>query len=162
VKALIIDLDDTAVDTSAVRSYRDRRDWKGCVQNLHRTIIFPDMKDTLARLRSEGIVIGFVTTSVSFYAERVLSGHGLAYDRLIAWHDCRPHKPDPAPIEMCLSRLGCAAGDAIGVGDSAIDAEAYRRANVLSVGAGWSQALVRGAGWDIIADAPSELWSQFR
>ncbi|WP_079246995.1 HAD family hydrolase [Sphingomonas turrisvirgatae] len=162
MNALIIDLDDTAVDTSALREFRDRRDWKGSVKNLHKTVIFPGMKEALDQLRGDGVRVGFVTASVSFYAEKVLRQHALNYDCLISYHDCSPRKPHPAPIEMCLSRLGCSSVDALGIGDSAVDAEAYRRAEMRSVGAGWSSVLERGAGWDIIASAPNDLLTYIR
>lgn len=157
MRALVIDLDDTAVDTSALRPQRERRDWKACARNLHQTIAFDGIASVLAQLRADGIKIGFVTTSVSFYAEKILQHHGLPYDCLIAWHDCSPRKPHPASILLCLSRLGCDPSEAIGIGDSAIDADAYNAAGVRSLGAGWSPALDRTAAWVGVIEDPNEL-----
>lgn len=157
MRALIVDLDDTAVDTSALRPLRERRDWKACARNLDQSVPFDGMKKVTAQLRNDGIKIGYVTTSVSFYAEKVLQHHSLPYDCLIAWHDCSPRKPHPASILLCLTRLGCDPSEAIGVGDSAIDAEAYNAAGIKSVGAGWSPVLDRKADWREIVEEPHEL-----
>lgn len=98
-----------------------------------------------------------MTTSVSFYAENVLRHHALPYDKLIAYHDSTPHKPSRHPIDLCLAHFGKSPDEALAVGDSAIDYDAYSSAGVTAWGAGWSTALVRTVTWAHIASDPDEI-----
>lgn len=160
-RALIIDLDDTIADTSILAQHRDRRDWKGCVTRLHTTLSFDGLVETLLSIRNADVKIGIVTASVSFYAAKVLTYHKAPYDALVAYHDCSPRKPHPAPITMCLNKLECRPEDSIGVGDAEIDALAYTSAGLTSLGAGWSPHLNRAAPWDKILTSPDEMLQYF-
>jgi HAD superfamily hydrolase (TIGR01549 family) len=158
---LIIDLDDTIADTSALSTLRQNRRWKECVGRMSDTISFRGVKQAIDAIRESGIPVGIVTASVSFYAEKVLRHHLIEYDRLIAYHDCAPRKPHPAPIIKCLELMGCSTVGSLGVGDSSADAEAYKAAGITSFGAGWSSFLVQDAPWDRIAREPAELLQFF-
>lgn len=160
--AFILDLDGTIVDSSCLDGLRERRQWKACVAGLHETACFGDLQAVLRQVSAKGVLIGIVTSSVSFYAERMLKHHAVPYNALIAYHDARPHKPHPAPVLACLRRLSIPPEQAIGVGDAADDCAAYLAAGISSLGAGWSDKLAREAGWHRILMSPADLLDLLR
>lgn len=160
-KALILDLDDTLIDTACLAALRDDRAWRECVNRVGETICFEGFGDALGHLRGQGVAIGIVTASVSFYASAVLSNHNIAYDALVAYHDCSPRKPHPAPINLCLRKLGCSAEEAVALGDADSDAKAYRAAGVVALGAGWSPSIHSEADWTAVLDDPMDLLAYF-
>lgn len=161
LSCLIIDLDDTLADTSRLASYRDSRRWRDCASNLHLTGQFVGAAEALCELATSGVKIGIVTASPSNYANTVLKYHNIKYDVLIAYHDCSPRKPHPAPILMCIDRLGGSVEGSVGVGDAAKDAEAYSRAGIPAFGAGWSPHLDNDAKWTKILSTPADMIKLF-
>ncbi len=71
-----------------------------------------------------------------------------------------PLKPDPAVDREILHRTGTGPGEALHVGDSAVDMRTARAAGIRSVGVTWGfrarEELV-GAGADALIDRPQEL-----
>src|ERR1700730_675382 len=162
VKGLILDLDGTIVDSACLEALRDRRRWTECVARLNETTCFGDLLSVLRQVSDEGIRIGIVTSSVSFYAAAALKHHRIPYNGLIAYHDARPHKPHPAPVLACLRKLLIAPEHAIGVGDTTADCAAYLAAGIPTLGAGWNDKLVRDAEWHQILSVPADLLDYLR
>lgn len=160
-RALILDLDDTVVDTNVLASFRTARKWAACKSNLHRTVCFPDMREVIERVRAAQIKVGFVTRSPSNYAGSVLSHHSLPHDALVAYHDVSQQKPHPESVRLCLSRLEASAAKSLGIGDALVDAQAYRAAGLLAWGAGWSPYLQADAPWDYVAAQPALVLKHF-
>jgi phosphoglycolate phosphatase-like HAD superfamily hydrolase len=157
-RGVILDLDGTVIDTTGIQALREARNWRACVRQADKTTVFPGMQDMLSTLVAAGVRLGLCTSAVSFYASALLDHHEIdAFDAMICFHDAKPSKPHPAPIVASLAKLQILGADAIGVGDSLVDAMAYRAAGVYSIGAGWNPALDRNAGWDLIAKTPSEI-----
>ena len=94
---LIVDLDDTLVDTRAVAGLRQQRRWREAVGGVNRTVIFPGVDSLVAGLGQHKVPWAVVTTSVSFYADGVLAHHGLRPGVRVAYHDA---KPKPAPMAI--------------------------------------------------------------
>lgn len=159
--ALIIDLDDTLADTSGLAGMRQARKWRECVHNMKLASSFDQISETIESLRNNGVKVGIVTASVSFYAEALLKYLNVSYDTLVAYHDCSPRKPHPAPILMCMQRLGCSPRATIGVGDAMIDCDAYQAAGIPAWGASWSDHLDKTAPWDKLVLSPTELSDHF-
>jgi phosphoglycolate phosphatase-like HAD superfamily hydrolase len=157
---LVADLDDTLVDTRILDPLRRQRRWKECVARLDVALAFPRIADTLRAIRKEGVAIAIVTNSVSYYASAVLRHFQLEYDTLVAWHDTRLHKPDPAPVRAALARINPSQGSPLlGLGDSSDDCAAYRAAGLRTLGAGWSATFVRDVAWDSVLRNPLDLKS---
>lgn len=155
MKAVVFDLDDTLIDTSLLRVYRDSRRWKDAVREVGRTTLFDGVRETIQALDNRHIPWAVVTTSVSFYANAVLSHHNLKAKVLVAYHDATP-KPSPAPIHLALQRLGIEPDDVVGIGDNAADLNSYRAAGLVAVGAGWSP-MITPLDWDAVLSSPRDL-----
>jgi HAD superfamily hydrolase (TIGR01509 family) len=152
---IILDLDDTLVDTQELRDLRQQRSWKSAVQALDRTAVFPGVRELLEALAARGIPWAIVTTSVSYYATAVLRHHGLGSPPLVAYHDATP-KPNPRCIAKALQRMNLEPAQVLGLGDHANDHAAYSAAGVLSLGAGWSPVL-QDAAWHSVVATPMEV-----
>lgn len=158
-QAVVCDLDDTLVDTHGLAVLRKSRKWAQCIAGISETRIHPGVSEVLDILRDREVKVGVVTTSTSNYARPVLEHHATHLDAFVAYHDCRwnQQKPHPTPTLLCLSRLGCQPTAALGVGDSRIDATAYRKAGLIALGAGWSEQFSHDADWSHVLETPSLL-----
>jgi phosphoglycolate phosphatase len=98
-----------------------------------RSNAFPYVLETLRRAREHGVKQAIVTNKESRFTERVLERHGLngVFDIVICGDSLPVKKPDPAVIEHCLAQLGASTGEALFVGDSAIDVSTARAAGVV-------------------------------
>ena len=96
--------------------------------------------------------IGVVTSCPRRLAESVLARHGLLqHVRVLVADEDAPPKPDPAPVKLCLQRLGVTAAWLLG--DNPGDLEAARGAGVVplaiaprGIGAESHAARLRDAG----------------
>ncbi|MFF1787481.1 HAD family hydrolase [Kitasatospora sp. NPDC058243] len=123
-------------------------------------VVFPFVRDTLKKLRAEGLATGIVTRR-----DHRRLGWLLPMDILdlmetaVCYEDATP-KPAPDGLHLALHRLGIAPSAAVFVGDTDADIYAARAAGVTSVGAGWGftepEALA-GFGADLILLDPAEL-----
>jgi pyrophosphatase PpaX len=58
-------------------------------------------------------------------------------DTIVGCDGSTRHKPDPEPVQIALTRLGCPPGEAVFVGDSVHDIIAGNAAGVRTVAATW-------------------------
>ncbi len=156
VAGILLDLDGTLVDTNELDALRHKKDWRGCVAGLNKTVVYDGISDLLQRASEKGVCIGIVTTSVSYYAQAVLRHHNLKYDVLVAYHDAKP-KPAPDPYLLAIKKLSLTTNTVIGIGDTTEDALSLNAAKIIAIGAGWSSVLQKNASWDKIAAHPSEI-----
>jgi phosphoglycolate phosphatase len=118
--------------------------------------LYPDSK-ALQTLKSKGVKLAVVTSAAKRAADVDL---GLIKGRIgsrifdatvgVSHEPSYPPKPDPAAINACLERLSVGPEETFGVGNSAKDLEAYRRAGVFDI------LLDRGEGADSPAEAEAE------
>lgn len=92
---------------------------------------YPDARPTLADLRGLGLRVVCVS-NWDHELERVLENVGLApcFDGVVASAVAGSRKPDPAIFERGLELAGCAATEAVHVGDSDDDDAGARAASV--------------------------------
>jgi HAD superfamily hydrolase (TIGR01549 family) len=155
MRCVVFDLDDTLVDTRPLRHLREARKWRDAIQQAKSTTVFPGIPVLLEGLRSSGVRIAIVTTSVSAYAHAILRNHSITYDQLIAYHDAPP-KPSAEGVIKILKTLGIPAEESVGIGDNISDLRAYRSAGIYAIGAGWSPVLAI-ADWDVVIDRPQAI-----
>lgn len=157
IEGILFDLDGTLLDSSKIEYLRDKRKWKDCVVNIHQTNVFEGIHDLLSHIKALNIKIGIVTSSVSFYAEAMLKFYKLPYDNLVAYHDVQKRKPHPEPYIRACTNLFLNQFNVVGVGDKIDDALSLSGANIVSIGAGWSNSFQQHSKWNHIINHPLEL-----
>jgi HAD superfamily hydrolase (TIGR01509 family) len=135
--SVILDLDQTLVDSQRLEPLRRRRRWREVYSRIPTLSPFKGVPELLSDLHDDEILTAVVTSSPSSYCHRVLDHFGWQFDVTVCYHDTQEHKPDPEPIRLALDRLDVVSGDAISVGDAARDTLAARAAGVSTVGAFW-------------------------
>lgn len=103
------------------------------------TRCYDDVVETVDFLRAAGHPCAIVTSKTGWLAQRGLEHVGLAhhFDVIVGCDSCERHKPDPAPVELALERLGYGAHEAVFVGDSVYDMLAGNAAGVTTIAALW-------------------------
>jgi HAD superfamily hydrolase (TIGR01549 family) len=131
--AILFDLDDTLVQTSALKLLRDARRWTEVFAQIDRTYLWPGTREMLRDVARMGRT-GVVTMARRRYAERVLGYHELSIRVLVAHEDVTRRKPDPMPIVRAAALLGIPLPQSIYVGDQPWDILAASRAGAYGIG----------------------------
>ncbi|WP_027038424.1 HAD-IA family hydrolase [Mesorhizobium ciceri] len=158
----LFDLDMTLVDSSALAHLRRSQMWEAVRQNMNLIRAFPAQgraapHELPALLRADGQAVGIVTSSPEWYATAVLQQFRIPYDVLVSYGDTENHKPDPAPIEEALRRLGIAASrESLYIGDDVGDVEAAYHAGLASVAVRWGPASI----FELSSSAPDIFMSK--
>jgi phosphoglycolate phosphatase len=117
---------------------------------------WPGVIETLAELKSAGLLLAVCTNKPSRATAEVLAALDLArwFDLVVGADDAPAIKPDPAHVTCILDRLGVAAEAAVMVGDSSNDIVSAQRAGVKSVALsfGYCPGPVAELGADWIID----------
>ena len=94
--------------------------------------LFEPARPAVDDLLAAGLTLGIVTTKYRYRVEAVLRREGLdhAFGVIVGGEDVAAHKPDPEGLLAAMERLGGVTSDVLYVGDSVVDAEAARRAEV--------------------------------
>jgi phosphoglycolate phosphatase-like HAD superfamily hydrolase/predicted amidophosphoribosyltransferase len=141
---IVFDLDDTLLDTSALRVARSQRDWGSVKALLDRVQPFPtrtggiSVESLPARLKADGLKVGILTHAPRWYAETLVRRFGIPFDAMITGSDPYPPKPDPRSLRQIMSELGADVSQSAYVGDDPADIAAAAAARALSIGACWS------------------------
>lgn len=130
-RALICDLDQTLVDTRALKTLRSRRAWNQVYAGISRCSPVPGVHEFMKAIAP--LPVAVVTNSPSVYAEKVLAHFNLPHDHLVAYHDVKNRKPHPEPFHLALQKLGLAASDVWSIGDQPEDVIASRAAGIRTI-----------------------------
>lgn len=105
--------------------------------------VFPGMRELLQELDSRGYKLGLVTSRLKKTTMEGLEGHSLAdyFDVIVTAEDTDKHKPDPAPVNIALEKLGSLPEESLMLGDTMFDILCARNAGVRSVLVGWAMAI---------------------
>ncbi len=131
------------------------------------TRVFPDVEESLARMRAAGVGLAVVTNKASRFVRPHLACAGIEayFDVVIGGEDAPAKKPDPAPLLLAAERLGVRPARLLMVGDSGNDVEAARAAGcpVLVVPYGYSEGMpVQALGGDGIVDSLAAVADRVR
>jgi HAD superfamily hydrolase (TIGR01549 family) len=137
---MILDLDQTIVDSSCSESFRKKREWEKVYELIPQFIVYEGMHEVIRTLRKRQIQIAIVTSSPKTYSEKVLRYWNIDYDHLISYHDTKRHKPDPEPINLALSTMGLANEEVASIGDQWSDIVASQKAAVWTISCLWGNA----------------------
>ncbi len=120
-----------------------------------RSRLYPQVRETLAALRRQGVKLAVVTNKESRYTRTVLDAHQLAplLDCVVSGDSLPTKKPDPAGIQGCLAQFAVSPHQALFVGDSSIDVATARNAGV----AVWALPYGYNMGQPIEACAPDRV-----
>ena len=99
---------------------------------LDRVALFPCMTELLHRLKAMGVRLGIATsrTRQEVAVDPNLTPILPLFEVCACVEDTPAHKPDPAPIVHCLTRMNLRPEDALYVGDSPTDAQSAHAAGV--------------------------------
>ena len=92
--------------------------------------LYPDVPETLAALRSSGLIVGCITNKSEAFAMDLLeqAGIGSMFDFVFGADTFAAKKPDPEPLNQAAARFAVPAHESVMIGDSPNDSEAARRA----------------------------------
>ena len=90
-------------------------------------------KELTFYLKNKGIKVAIVTSSNRISATKVVRKIGVDFDLLVTSDDVSKGKPDPEGILLALDSLNVRPEEAIGVGDTEVDVEAYYKATLSKI-----------------------------
>ncbi|KHF28368.1 HAD family hydrolase [Paenibacillus sp. 3LSP] len=135
--AVIFDLDQTLIDSSAAEPLRRAREWSRVYNMIPQLLPFPGINDMLKLLDQKNIPYSIVTSSPSSYCSRVIHYWKWKVHSTVCYHDTQRRKPHPDPMNLAVTKLGVPKELVVSVGDDARDVEAAKSAGIISVGALW-------------------------
>ena len=108
--------------------YRDRM--------LENTTLYPGVRESLERLKAEGIPMAVLTNKPVRFSQEILKGLGVGeyFFRVYGGNSFEQKKPDPWGVEMLLVEAGVSKEQALMVGDSAVDVFTARNAGIAVCG----------------------------
>jgi len=126
---------DVAVIAGILDDYR--REYQACWPDHSRP--YPGVLDLLAELARRGVKTAVLSNKSDIYTSRMtdalLPGH--RFEIVRGARPGVPLKPDPSPALAIAAELGVPAASCAFVGDTSIDMETARAAEMLPVGALW-------------------------
>lgn len=140
IKAIILDLDDTLIDTTALEPLRAAGRWGEIPKNLSRCSVHEDVLGLLNTAHSAGIKIAIFTNAPSSYVRSVLKFFEISVDFVITYHDVTNHKPHQEGVDTILAHFKLASNEAIYIGDSDLDKDAAANAGVEFFAVDWGSA----------------------
>ena len=137
IKCIILDLDGTLIDTSALEGLRARREWRSIPNHYNECDVNQEVADILSAAQSSSIKVCIHTNSPSNYARGLLEHFGLSIDYLVAFHDVQNRKPAPDGIEKILGQFNLKPQEVVYLGDNVDDQAAAQNANVEFFAVSW-------------------------
>jgi phosphoglycolate phosphatase len=127
--------------------------------------LYPGVRETLARLKGDGLALGVCTNKPTDDARRLIAALGLGdlVGAVAGGDSFAVRKPDPGHVAGLLARLGHGPKGAVMVGDGENDARAARAAGIpfIAVAYGYAPGPVSALGADAViarfADIPEAL-----
>ena len=95
-----------------------------------RSRLYPHVRETLTRLRAQGLRLAVVTNKEGRYTDTVLAAHRVhdCFDAIVSGDTYPTKKPNPHAVLDVLAQWQVAPAEALFVGDSSIDAATARNA----------------------------------
>ena len=134
---------------------------------LYLTEPYEGIVELLKALKSEGYMLAVLSNKPNRATVDVVSkifGED-TFDLIRGGTDGVPLKPDPTAVFEILNKLGIDKSDAVFVGDTKVDIETGRNAELFSVGVLWGfrdEAELSAAGADAIVSNTAELFAEIK
>src|SRR5512143_1787525 len=96
------------------------------------TALYDTARTVIPDLKQHGLAIGVLSTKYRRRITAVLQREGMGkyFDVIVGGEDVANHKPHPEGALKALEALGAAANEILYIGDSVVDAETARRAQI--------------------------------
>ena len=144
IKCIIIDLDGTLVDTSAVEKLRAQRQWREVESKIQSCTPYNEAVGLITTSRSADIKVALFTNSPANYVRIILKHFQLDVDYVVAYHDVQNHKPASEGVDKIRHHFGVSREETIYIGDSEQDRECALNAQVKFFAAGWGETSLVG------------------
>jgi phosphoglycolate phosphatase len=101
---------------------------------LDNTCLYPGVTETLANLAEQNIAMALLTNKPVKISERILEALGIAkyFHAIYGGNSFETKKPDPLGANAILSELHVNAADSMMIGDSEVDIQTARNANMIA------------------------------
>jgi len=99
---------------------------------LENTYMLPYVEDVLKNLKEMGIKTGIVTTKFHYRIDQILNKFNITadIDMVLGADDVKVEKPDPEGLNAMISKMKLLKEEVLYIGDSIVDAETAKRADV--------------------------------
>jgi phosphoglycolate phosphatase len=94
------------------------------------TRLLPGAAEAVAALKTAELLVGVCSNKPRVFTAELLAFLGLKVDATVGPEDVARPKPAPDMLTLALARLGVAPGEALYVGDMAVDVQTARAAGV--------------------------------
>ncbi len=126
-----------------------------------RTRMYPGVRDTLQFFTDAGVQQGVCTNKPEAISKRILVDLSIAdyFNIVVGGDTVAEKKPDPLPLQTCVTALKTKPGNSMLIGDSAVDVETAKALHmpVGIVTHGYSRSPVATLGADFLIDDLSSL-----
>lgn len=146
IKGLILDLDQTLVDSSIATEARRCRDWQRVYSLIPSFRMYQGITDALDIARNKGLKIAIVSTAPRPYVLKVLNYHRIPADCIIGYHDASRPKPSPEPMQEALRQMNLRSDEVISLGDKLTDFQSSRSAALPFIACRWGGPEFHRAG----------------
>lgn len=123
--------------------------------------LYPGVRESLDRLRAEGVRMAVLTNKPEKISQDMLAGLGVSgyFFRICGGNDIVQKKPDPAGVRILLEETGIPKERALMVGDSAVDVLTARNAGIAVCGVtyGFQPESLAAEPPDILVDRMQDL-----
>ena len=137
IKGLILDLDQTLVDSSIATEARRCRDWQRVYSLIPSFRVYQGIHDALNIARNKGLKIAIVSTSPRPYVLKVLNYHRIPADCIIGYHDAARPKPSPEPMLEALRQMNLRSDEVLSFGDKLSDFQSSRSSSIPFIACTW-------------------------
>ena len=128
---------------------------------LDYTVLYPGVRDVLDRFHDAGIKMAVLTNKPVRFSQGIIDGLGLTahFQRVYGGNSFDQKKPHPVGIETLIAEYGVSREKTIMVGDSSVDVQTARNAQVPVCGVTWGFQPETFAEYppDFLIDTPEEL-----
>jgi phosphoglycolate phosphatase len=106
---------------------------------LDHTALYPGVREVLDRLRDSGVRMAVLTNKPVRFSQAIIDGLGLQehFCRVYGGNSFEQKKPYPIGIETLLTECGATRDETLMVGDSSVDVQTARNAQVKVCGVTW-------------------------
>jgi phosphoglycolate phosphatase len=128
---------------------------------LDNTVLYPGVREALDRFRSAGIPMAVLTNKPVRFSEAIVDGLGLTshFIRVYGGNSFDFKKPHPVGVEKLMAESGAGREETVMVGDSGVDVQTARNANITACGVTWGfqPETFTAHPPDFLVDKPGEL-----